>query len=242
MFHPNGPTLTELARQALSSVERGYDLLAPKFDLTPYRTPDEVLAPAIASLGPPRSVDDGMDLCCGTGAAIRHLRPLCRRSVVGVDLSAGMLDEARRRHASDPGDAALSFVKGDALALPDREAFDVITSFGAFGHILPADEPRLVRSVARALRPGGRFVFVTGDRPNPLAPRALRARAFNAAMRVRNALWDPPFVMYYLTFLLPRATALLEAEGFRVEVRRRALPAPFSRLVVVIAHKPGVSW
>ena len=43
MFSPQGPTARELAVQALSSVERGYDLLAPKFDRTPFRTPDVVL-------------------------------------------------------------------------------------------------------------------------------------------------------------------------------------------------------
>jgi hypothetical protein len=39
MFSPQGPSLRELAMQALSSVEGGYDLLAPKFDHTPFRTP-----------------------------------------------------------------------------------------------------------------------------------------------------------------------------------------------------------
>jgi len=43
MFHPAGPTFWELAEQCLSSTERGYDLLAPKFDFTPFRTPDEIL-------------------------------------------------------------------------------------------------------------------------------------------------------------------------------------------------------
>lgn len=229
----------ELARQALSSVERGYDLLAPKFDLTPYRTPDALLAAVAAQVGPPGSVRDALDVCCGTGAAARFLRPLCRERVVGLDLSAGMLDEARRRHADDPGDAAVEFVKGDALALPFDGDFDLATSFGAFGHIEEQDEGRLVAGIARALRRGGRFVFVTGDAPRAWAPRVLRARAFNAAMRVRNAVWRPPFVMYYLTFLLPRARVLLEAAGLRVEVRRGALPAPYERYALVIAHKPG---
>ena len=239
MFHPDGPTLLELARQALSSVERGYDLLAPKFDRTPYRTPDALLAAVAAQLGPPDSVRDALDVCCGTGAAARFLRPLCRDRVVGVDLSAGMLAEARRRHAADPGEAALTFVQGDALALPFDAEFDLVTSFGAFGHIEEADEGRFVAAVARALRPGGRFAFVTAEPPSPLAPRVLQARAFNAAMRVRNALWQPPFVMYYLTFLLPRARVLLEAAGLAVEVRRGVLPEPYGRYVLVIAHKPA---
>ena len=46
MFDPEGPTLFELARQALSSTEHGYDLLAPKFDVTPFRTPDAILTRA----------------------------------------------------------------------------------------------------------------------------------------------------------------------------------------------------
>jgi SAM-dependent methyltransferase len=98
--------------------------------------------------------------------------------------------------------------------------------------------PRLAVSVARALRPGGRFVFVTAEAVSPLDPRALQARAFNALMRVRNAVWDPPFVMYYLTFLVPRAREVLEAAGLRVRVLPGALPASLHPLVVVVAEKP----
>jgi hypothetical protein len=59
MFSPQGPSVRELAMQALSSVEGGYDLLAPKFDHTPFRTPDGVLdatAGALRPLGPLRRI------------------------------------------------------------------------------------------------------------------------------------------------------------------------------------------
>lgn len=237
MFHRDGPTLRELARQALTSVEQGYDLLAPKFEHTPFRTPDPLLKAAFAQVGPPGSVGAALDVCCGTGAAMRVMRPLCHDRVVGLDLSQGMLDEARRRLGDAPGTAALEFVRGDALALPFTAEFDLVTSFGAFGHILEEDEPRLVQGIARALKPGGRFVFVTGQPPSALNPGYWVAKGFNAAMRVRNALWKPPFVMYYLTFLVPRARALLEAEGFDVEVREGGMPKPFGGLVTVIATK-----
>ncbi|RKG75603.1 class I SAM-dependent methyltransferase [Corallococcus exercitus] len=237
MFHRDGPSFRELARQALTSVEQGYDLLAPKFEHTPFRTPDPVLKAALAHVGPDGGVGSALDVCCGTGAAMRVLRPLCRERVVGFDLSQGMLDEARRRLADAPGTAALEFVRGDALTLPSDAAFDLITSFGAFGHILEEDEPRLVAGIARALKPGGRFVFVTGQPPSALNPGYWVAKGFNAAMRVRNALWKPPFVMYYLTFLVPRARVLLEAAGFDVEVREGDMPEPFGRLVTVIATK-----
>ncbi|AGC48741.1 hypothetical protein MYSTI_07469 [Myxococcus stipitatus DSM 14675] len=237
MFHPQGPTFLELAGQALTSVERGYDLLAPKFDYTPFRTPDPVLRASIDALGSTDSIGTALDVCCGTGAAMRVLRPLAREHVVGIDVSQGMLDEARRRLAEAPGTAGFRFIRGDALEMTFDAEFDVVTCFGAFGHILEEDEPRLLRGIHRALRPGGRFLFVTGHPPSPLRPGYWVAKGFNAALRVRNALWKPPFVMYYLTFLVPRARALLEAEGFTVEVRDGILPEPFTPLATVIATK-----
>jgi ubiquinone/menaquinone biosynthesis C-methylase UbiE len=237
MFDPRGPTLFELAQQALSSTERGYDLLAPKFDYTPFRTPDGVLEAAARAIGGPRSIESAIDVCCGTGAAMRFLRPLCRTRVVGVDASAGMLAEAARRLRDAPGAAPIELVQDDARALGYEGAFDVATCFGAFGHIEEGDEPRFVRSVARALKPGGRFVFATARPPSMLSGGYWLARGFNAAMRVRNAFWRPPFVMYYLTFLLPRATALLERAGFEVDVRDGLFPAPWTAYVLVIATK-----
>jgi ubiquinone/menaquinone biosynthesis C-methylase UbiE len=237
VFHEKGPTLLELAEQALSSTDRGYDLLAPKFDYTPFRTPDPVIEAVVHELGGPGSVERGLDVCCGTGAAMRWLRPLCTKEVVGIDRSEGMLAEAEKRLAGAPGIAQLRFVRGDALEMPFESEFDVAVSFGAFGHILEKDEPRLVASIHRALRPGGRFAFVTTDVPKKTNLGYWLAKGFNAAMHVRNALISPPFIMYYLTFLYPRARALLEEAGFEVEMRRGVCPRPFHPLLTVIATK-----
>ena len=68
MFSPGSPSARELAAQALSSVGRGYDLLAPKFDRTPFRTPDDVLDATAEALRPPGAFGPGLDVCCGTGA------------------------------------------------------------------------------------------------------------------------------------------------------------------------------
>ena len=229
MFARGGPSLRELARQALSSTERGYDLLAPKFDATPFRTPDLALDAAAAFLGDAR-VERGLDLCCGTGAGFRLLEALCAH-VTGIDVSAGMLARACAR----PGPHAL--VRGDALELPFGQRFDLVTLFGALGHILPGDEPRLVDEVHRVLRPGGRFVCYTVEPPSPLSARFWLAHGFNAAMRVRNALIKPAFVMYYLTFLVPRARSLLEARGFSVEVIAPPLARPWNALRLIVATR-----
>lgn len=238
MFHEKGPTLWELAEQALSSTDRGYDLLAPKFDYTPFRTPDPVLERAAAIAAEDGTARRGVDICCGTGAAMRWFRPLCTERIVGLDRSAGMLAEAERRLADAPGEAEIRLVRGDALAMPfDDGELELATCFGAFGHILEEDEPRFVEEVRRVLAPGGRFVFVTSYLPEPWSPALWMARGFNAVMRVRNALIRPKFVMYYLTFLLPGVKWLLESKGFECRVVDDAFEPPLSAYRVVVATR-----
>lgn len=238
VFHPKGPTFFELARQALSSTEHGYDLLAPKFEYTPFRTPDWLLEPVVNALAPDGArIARAIDVCCGTGAGMRFLRPLCRESVTGVDMSAGMLAEAKKQLGDAPGTAAIELVRADAFEMPFDGVFDLATCFGALGHILPKDEARFVDAVRKTLKIGGRFAFVTSTVPPVLSLRWLVSRGFNAAMHVRNALLSPPFVMYYLTFVLPRIRKTLEAAGYSVEERARLFPAPFDEFRLVIATR-----
>src|SRR5438105_3751533 len=115
MFHPQGPSFYELMVQALSSTERGYDLLAPKFDYTPFRTPQLIIDAVGKRLEPLGPFGAGLDICCGTGVAMAMLRPLCTERVVGIDFSRGMLEVCRQHTAGAPGSAALEYVFGDAL-------------------------------------------------------------------------------------------------------------------------------
>ncbi len=210
MFSPQGPTLRELAAQALSSVEGGYDLLAPKFDHTPFRTADSVLDATAEALRPLGPFGQGLDLGCGTGAGLPVLRSLGSERTVGVDVAAGMLRQAR---GACP-DAAL--VRADIRGLPFAGAFDLAVSFGAFGHLLPAERPAFFAGVYRALRPGGLFAFPLGA-PLPVTSGWYWGLlGFDLAMRVRNAVWRPKFVMYYRTWPLPAVRRDLIAAGFTV--------------------------
>ena len=244
MFSPEGPSLRELALQALSSVQGGYDLLAPKFDHTPFRTPDEVLdatAGALRSLGP---FGRGLDVCCGTGAGLRVLDSVCQGPVTGVDFSTGMLAQAHRAH---PG---ATWVRADVRALPLAAAFDLAVSFGALGHFLPAERPALFTGVYRALRPGGVFVFAIGAPPPVTSGGYWALLGFDLAMRIRNVIWRPPFVMYYRTCPLPAVRDDLAAAGFAVTTvpltapltaqGRREDGSPRYRLVLARkASRPG---
>jgi ubiquinone/menaquinone biosynthesis C-methylase UbiE len=210
MFSPQGPSVRELATQALSSVEGGYDLLAPKFDRTPFRTPDIMLDATAGALRPLGPFGRGLDVCCGTGAGLQVLRSVCQGPIIGVDFSSGMLAQARRAHPD------ARWVRADVRALPFAGAFDLAVSFGALGHFLSSERPSLFAAVYHALRPGGVFAFPIGA-PMPVTSRWYWALlGFDLAMRVRNAVWRPPFVMYYRTWPLPAVRDDLAASGFTV--------------------------
>jgi ubiquinone/menaquinone biosynthesis C-methylase UbiE len=232
VFHRDGPTLFELARQALSSTEAGYDLLARKFEVTPFRTPDALLAPFFAHVFSAGPVTSALDVACGTGAQLGHLRPRVTQRLVGVDFSQGMLDEARARCPT------AELRKLDARALPFSSEFELVTSAGAFGHFVGEDEERLLDGITRALAPGGRFVFLTTPMPPRVSLARWVARGFNAAMHVRNALISPPFVMFYLTFTWPEVKPTLERFGLEVTARDGLVEGPLSKVVAVTARKP----
>jgi SAM-dependent methyltransferase len=240
MFEKDGPTFMELMKQAFSSTKAGYDLLAPKFDKTPFRTPDVVVERAVELIGEP--VKASLDLCSGTGAGLVALRKKTTERLVGVDFSPGMIAESKKALGiesplSVPSDPKIELLEKDVFDVDFDKQFDVITSFGAFGHILEEAETKFLELVRRALVPGGRFIFATAEKPPFYAPASIIGRGFNAVMVVRNALISPPFIMYYLTFLLPEVERKLKWAGFEVTKHAGLFEGPLSRVVIVVARR-----
>jgi SAM-dependent methyltransferase len=99
-----------------------------------------------------------LEVGCGAAMCSRWLARQGARPVA-FDLSAGMLRHARSGAARTGIEVPL--VQADAQRLPFRdETFDLAcTAFGAVGFV--ADSARVMREVARVLRPGGRWVFAT---------------------------------------------------------------------------------
>ena len=105
-----------------------------------------------------RPVGTVLDLGCGTGA---HAVRLAQRGfeVVGVDLSDGMLEAARRR-AEQSGSNTVSFVRGDIRSIRlDRQFDAVICMFAVLGYQTTDEDARLIETVRTHLAPGGSFVF-----------------------------------------------------------------------------------
>jgi len=103
-----------------------------------------------------------LEVGCGTGYWLAGLRPVTR-ICFGLDLSAGMLAQARAR------DEHLTLTRGRACELPYADACaDLIYCVNAIHHF---QRPRdFVHEARRSLRPGGAMVVAGMD------PRAHRHR------------------------------------------------------------------
>ncbi|HEX2809778.1 MAG TPA: class I SAM-dependent methyltransferase, partial [Kineosporiaceae bacterium] len=100
-----------------------------------------------------------LDLGCGTGT-FALLLAARGRTMIGVDPAAASLDVARRK----PGAHRVTWVHGDARALPDARA-DLVTMTGNVAQAIigPADWEHALSGARGALRPGGYLVFETRD-------------------------------------------------------------------------------
>jgi SAM-dependent methyltransferase len=128
-------------------------------------------------------------------------------------------------------------IQGDFLQTYWENHFDLITCVGVLGHIRVSEQEEFFRRVQRALRPGGVFLTVVGNlkgRPWVYLP----ALAFDLIMRLRNLLWRPKFVMYYLSFVLPEAARVVERSGLHCHILEGNFAAPFSQLKILRAEKP----
>ncbi|MEJ0005893.1 MAG: class I SAM-dependent methyltransferase [Steroidobacteraceae bacterium] len=110
--------------------------------------------PALRSVLPALSGRSILDLGCGFGDFARYARQAGAASVIAVDVSTRMLDEAARQ----TDDRAILYRRSSIeLYVPEAQSLDVVVSSLAL-HYVP-DYATVVQRVYAALKPGGWFVF-----------------------------------------------------------------------------------
>ena len=143
------------ARASDHYVETVFDNFAESFDrvLTrlQYRAPD-LLAWAVAETLTPDGQLDVLDAGCGTGLCHSWLRPYARR-MVGVDLSAKMLEKARRRGGYDELIKAelTTYLQNCSSSYDLIISADTLVYFGALEAV--------ISGAGNALKPGGLLAF-----------------------------------------------------------------------------------
>lgn len=161
----------------------------------------------------PKAGERILDLGCGDAVLSERLMAQgCE--VLGVDASPEMVAAAQSRGVT----AAVV----DAHELPYRHEFDAVFSNAAL-HWMKRDHDAVLAGVARALKPGGRFVAELGAAGNVVSMRSALHQAL-AARGVDAAGCDP--------WMFPTQAeyrARLEAAGFvidRIECFERPTPLP----------------
>jgi SAM-dependent methyltransferase len=121
---------------------------------------DVVLAPvadAAIAHAAPQPGERVLDIGCGCGMTALMLAEIVGRSgrVTGLDVSAAMLDVARRRSA---GIDTISWVDADASTYAAPAPCDLL--FSKFGVMFFGDPLTAFANLRRSVRPGGRLAFV----------------------------------------------------------------------------------
>ena len=141
-----------------------------------------------------------LDLGCGNGSLTAELAAR-GYDVCGLDASPDMLELARTTYPD------LRFIEADATSFQLPEPVDVVFSNAMLHWVDRARQPELLASVARALKPGGQFVFECGG--------------FGCCARIHEALahaFVDRGLGYEVPFFFPTIgeyAPLLEAAGLR---------------------------
>ncbi|OBK87315.1 class I SAM-dependent methyltransferase [Mycolicibacter sinensis] len=158
-----------------NAVTRFWSFAAPAYDTRflqrwVYRPAQDELIAALRAHQPARVAD----IACGTGIlADRIERELSPEAVYGVDMSAGMLNEARARSTR------VQWLTGPAERLPfDDGTLEAVVTSSAF-HFF--DQPAAVREFYRVLAPGGMAAVTALSPRHPIPLRRLLGGRWNPA-------------------------------------------------------------
>jgi ubiquinone/menaquinone biosynthesis C-methylase UbiE len=146
------------ARDPPERVSRIYSRLAPVYEAWA-RVTESKARSRVLELADVRPGERVLEVAAGTGVQlVRLARANPGGRTVGVEVSEGMLAQARRR--AERGAPAVELLKASALELPfDGESFDLLVNSYMLD-LLPRDDiPRALAEFKRVLAPGGRLVL-----------------------------------------------------------------------------------
>ncbi|MBS1251635.1 MAG: putative methyltransferase YcgJ [Anaerolineales bacterium] len=132
-----------------------YDQIAPVYDRRFASDEPTGTGEALVALAEELKANRLLEVGCGTGRWLAELQPIVQE-LYGLDLSAGMLSQARER--SMPA----KLVRGYARRTPFQNSFfDLAFCVNAIHHF---EDPRgFIKEALRVLRPGGALAIVGND-------------------------------------------------------------------------------
>jgi SAM-dependent methyltransferase len=132
-----------------------------------------------------------LDIGCGSSGRIIDLLQRSGFEVEGVDISAGMLELAKRRHPE------VTFHHADICEWKFPEEYDFVSAWDSIWHVPLQKQAPVLSRILQHLAPGGVCIFTTGGLDAP-------GEKVDAAM-------GPP--MYYSVLGIPNTLRLLHETG-----------------------------
>ena len=135
-----------------------------------------------------------LDLACGEGFYTRRIKDNEAGRVLGVDLSAKMIELARQQETANP--LGIDYLVGDALELGKVGSFDLVVASYLLNYARTREKLLdMCRTIAVNLKPGGRFVSINNNPDQP--PESFPAcKKYGFAKRISGPLEEGVTITY----------------------------------------------
>lgn len=174
-----------LVHGVFSSVASKYDVMNDAMSLGIHRLWKDAMMDWLA----PRPGQRLLDVAGGTGdIAFRFLKRAGQAEAVVLDMTEDMLVEGQKRAEAAKLSAGLSWVVGDAMALPfEANSFDRYTISFGIRNVTRIEDA--LSEAFRVLKPGGRLLVLEFSRiPVPMAQRLYDLYSFNVIPKLGKAI------------------------------------------------------
>jgi len=168
-----------------------------------------------------KKYNDILEIACGTGRVTNHLvKSVKHDTITATDLNPDMIDVAKEMVK----DKSIKWKQADAMALPFTDkSFDLVIM--QFSLMFFPDKQKGLNEMYRVLRPGGRIIFNTWDKPEAV-PAIYTGRKI-----IESFLGDSLPVFYDIPYSLHAGD----------ELKRLTETAGFKDIKVTLVKKEGVS-
>src|SRR5262249_28073650 len=158
LYFPPKPTLPAATSEGMMTTD--YNAIAAEYKrakLQPWRHHIESFT--LLGLAGSLAGKAVVDLACGEGFYTRLLRQHGTGKTVGIDLSEGMVELARKQEAERP--LGIEYRVSDARSLGLAAEYDLVVAAYLLNYAQNTSELRaMCAGIASCLKPGGRFVTV----------------------------------------------------------------------------------
>lgn len=184
-----------MVHEVFTNVASKYDVMNDVMSMGIHRVWKDAMMDWLA----PRPHQRLLDVAGGTGdVSFRFLKRAPGATSVVLDMTESMLVEGRKRAEAEQMARDLSWVTGDAMALPfEDNQFDVYTISFGIRNVTRVNEA--LSEAYRVLKPGGRLMVLEFSQlPNPVMQKAYDLYSFNVIPKMGQLIANDADSYQYL--------------------------------------------